>query len=412
MAVIWRSLIKLINTLKMRILIVHNRYQIRGGEEECYEAEVSLLRDRGHLVDTYEDNNERIATLSSSRVGIETVWSPKNYQAIKSKLTEGAYDLVHIHNFFPLISPSVYYAAKSQGVPVVQTLHNYRLLCPNAKFFRNGRICEDCLNQFIPWSGIVHGCYRENRAATSSVVAMMAIHRAMKTWTKMINRYIVLTEFAREKFIQGGLPAEKLIVKPNFVPDHGLGRGAGQYAIYVGRLSPEKGIELLLSAWKRLENIIPLKIVGDGPLVAQVSEAVKTMPGVEWLGRKPLEEVYALLKEASFLVFPSQWYEGLPRILIESFAVGTPVIASNLGSISSLVKPYSTGLHFQVGNLEDLVAQVKWFLSNPEKVSQMRQKARSEFESKYTAQENYNKLIKIYTEAFHPHRKAVPLSAK
>jgi len=396
----------------MRILMVHNRYQIRGGEEECYEAEVSLLREGGHQVDTYEDNNDRVSTLGKFRSGIETVWSPKNYQAIKSSLSEKSYDIVHIHNFFPLISPAIYYAAKSQRVPVVQTLHNYRLLCPNAKFFRDNRVCEDCLNQAIPWSGILHGCYRDNMAATGSVVVMLAIHRALRTWATMVDRYIVLTEFTREKFIQGGIPAKKLIIKPNFVPDPGVGKGNGGYALYAGRLSPEKGIDLLLSAWKQLGNKIPLKIVGDGPLANQVAEAIKTIPGVEWLGRKHLEEVYTLLKEATFLAFPSQWYEGLPRIVIESFAMGTPVISANLGSMSSLVKPYLTGLHFQSGNREDLVTKVQWVLANSEKLPEMRQAARSEFESHYTAQENYRQLIAIYRGVCHSQELAFPFGAK
>lgn len=380
----------------MRILSIHNRYQIRGGEEECYEAEIDLLREKGHTVDIYEESNDRIAELGSLKTAIRTIWSQESYQAIQRRLAEQTYDVVHVQNFFPLISPAIYYAAKERGVPVVQTLHNYRLLCPNAKFFRDDRVCEDCLGQFMPWPGIVHGCYRESRAASGSVATMIAVHRAMRTWTKMVDRYIVLTEFAREKFIQGGIPADKLIVKPNFVPDPGLGKGTGGYALYAGRLSPEKGIGLLLSAWEQLGNQIPLKIVGDGPLVDRVTEAAKTNPRVEYLGRKPLDEVYTLLKAATFLAFPSQWYEGLPRILIESFAVGTPAIATNLGSMSSLVKPYSTGLHFQVGNTEDLIQQVKWFLANPEQVRQMRQEARAEFESKYTAQANYNQLMEIY----------------
>lgn len=382
----------------MQILCIHNRYQIRGGEEECYEAEINLLREHGHKVDTYEENNDRIADLGSIQTAIRTVWSSESYKAIHRRLSEQNYDILHVQNFFPLISPSIYYAAKDRGVPIVQTLHNYRLLCPNAKFFRDNRVCEDCLGKFIPWPGVIHGCYRESRAASGSVAAMIAIHRAMQTWAKMVDRYIVLTEFAREKFIQGGIPSDKLIIKPNFVPDPGLGKGIGGYALYAGRLSPEKGIGLLLKAWEQLGKEIPLKIIGDGPLATQVAEASKNNPGIEWLGRKSLEEVYTLLKEATFLVFPSQWYEGLPRILIESFAVGTPVIATDLGSMSTLVKPYRTGLHFQAGNAEDLIIQVKWVLSNPENVAQMRQEARSEFESKYTAQENYHRLVKIYSE--------------
>jgi glycosyltransferase involved in cell wall biosynthesis len=382
----------------MRILCIHNRYQIRGGEEECYEAEVNLLRSRGHIVDTYEENNDSITTLGSFRTAIRTIWSGKSYQAIKLQLIDQTYDIVHVQNFFPLISPSIYYAAKDQGVPVIQTLHNYRLICPNAKFFRDNRVCEDCLSQSIPLSGLIHGCYRESRAASASVVAMIAIHRALQTWIKMVDRYIVLTEFAREKFIQGGIPAEKLVVKPNFVPDPGIGQGRGGYALYAGRLSSEKGIGLILSAWEQLGNKIPLIIIGDGPLADQVAKVQKTVPGIEWLGRKPLEDVYALLKEASFLVFPSQWHEGLPRIIIESFAVGTPVVAANLGSMSNLIQPGHTGLHFQAGNTEDLIAKIEWLLSEPLQLSQMRQKARAEYESKYTAEQNYSQLLEIYTE--------------
>lgn len=383
---------------EMRILSIHNRYQIRGGEEECYEAEIDLLRQRGHTVDIYEENNDRIAELGSLKTAIRTIWSQESYQAIQRCLAKQPYDVVHVQNFFPLISPAIYYAAKERGVPVVQTLHNYRLLCPNAKFFRDDRVCEDCLGQFMPWPGIIHGCYRESRAASGSVAAMIAVHRAMQTWTKMVDRYIALTEFAREKFIQGGIPSDKLVVKPNFVPDPGLGLGKGGYALYAGRLSPEKGITLLLEAWQQLGNKIPLKIVGDGPLATQVSQATINGTGVEYLGRKPLQEVYSLLKEAAFLVFPSQWYEGLPRILIESFAVGTPVIATNLGSMSSLVSPYNTGLHFQAGSPEDLATKVQWILTNPEQLAQMRLASRSEFESKYTAQENYDRLMEIYTK--------------
>ncbi|MGB3637292.1 MAG: glycosyltransferase family 4 protein [Rivularia sp. (in: cyanobacteria)] len=381
----------------MRILAIHNRYQIRGGEDECYEAEVSLLREMGHQVEVYEANNDRVAKLGKLRLAADTVWSKEAYQDVEHRLQKQRPDVVHVQNFFPLISPSVYYAAKSQGVPVVQTLHNYRLLCPNALFFRDGKVCEDCLGQIIPYPGVMHGCYRENKVASAGVATMLSVHRAMNTWTKMVDSYITLTEFARQKFIAGGIPAEKIAVKPNFVrPEPQAGTGNGGYALFVGRLSVEKGLDTLLAAWEHLDNPIPLKIVGDGPLADQVVAATKRLPLVEWLGRKPMTQVHDLMGEAKFLIFPSKWYETFGRVAVEAFAKGTPVIAANIGAIAELVDSGRTGLHFRPGDASDLAAKVKWLLANPAKLTQMRENARIEFEDKYTAEKNYQKLRSIY----------------
>jgi glycosyltransferase involved in cell wall biosynthesis len=219
----------------------------------------------------------------------------------------------------------------------------------------------------------------------------------MGTWTNLIDIYIALNEFAREKFIEGGLPAEKIVVKPNFVhPDLSSGEGRGGYALFVGRLSLEKGLDTLFKAWESLGSKITLKIVGDGPLAPQVAESVAKGSGIEYLGYRPLTEVYELMGEAAFLVFPSEWYEGQPRTIIESFAVGTPVVASNLGAMSTLVSPGRTGFHFRPGDSGDLVAQVEWALAHPDELARMRREARAEFEAKYTAQENYLRLMEIY----------------
>ena len=234
--------------------------------------------------------------------------------------------------FFPLISPSVYYAAKAEKVPVVQTLRNYRLLCPSALFFREGKVCEDCLGKAVPYPGVIHGCYRESASASAAVAAMVIGHRLLKTWTSMVNKYITLTQFSQQKMIEGKLPAEKIVVKPNFVdPEPQVGTGSGGYAIYVGRLSIEKGIDTLLAAWAKLKTPIPLKIVGDGPLSEQVIKASKTSPHIEWLGRQPMDKVHQLMGEALFSVFPSKWYETFGRVAIEAFATGTPVVASRIG---------------------------------------------------------------------------------
>lgn len=385
----------------LRILSVHNRYQIRGGEEEVRDAEQSLLEQMGHIVDIYEESNDRLHALRAVQTAINTIWSSQTHQNIKQQLKRYSYDVVHVHNTLPLISPSVYYAAKECSVPVVQTLHNYRLLCPNALFFRDGQVCEECLGQQIPWAGIKHACYRENRMASGVVTAMLTVHQLLKTWSEQIDVYIALTEFARKKFIEGGIPAEKIVVKPHFVdPDPGIGTGGGGYALYVGRLSVEKGIDVLLDAWKYLDRTIPLKIVGDGPLREQVIEATRILPQVEWLGRKPMTEVYDLMGEAMMLVVPSKWYETFGRVVIEAFAKGTPVVAANIGAIAELVEPYRLGLHFCSGNAQDLAAQVEWLQSYPRELHQMRQNARIEFETKYTIEQNYQKLIEVYSNCF------------
>lgn len=381
----------------MRILSIHNAYQIRGGEDESREAEERLLREKGHQVDVYEENNDRIHELPSWQMAARTVWSREAYRKVTHRLESASYDLIHVQNFFPLISPSVYYAAKEAGVPVVQTLRNYRLLCPNGLFFRAGQVCEDCLGKAIPLPGVVHACYRENRSASAATAAMITLHRTMRTWTSMVDVYITLTHFARNKFIEGGLPGEKIIVKPNFVhPDPGCGAGHGDYALYVGRLSVEKGLDVLLKAWELLDGKIPLKIVGEGPLSEQVIAAAQRSPTIEWLGRRPIQAVYDLMGEAKVVVFPSKWYETFGRVAVEAFAKGTPVIAANIGAIAELVDHGRTGLHFQPGNPQDLANCVDWALSHPVELSKMRQEARTEFESKYTAAKNYHRLMEIY----------------
>lgn len=381
----------------MRILSIHNAYQIRGGEDVSTEAEQNLLRNYGHTVDVYEESNDKISELGSAQLAMRTLWSQESYNTVRAKLQRQPYDVAHVQNFFPLISPSVYYAAQAEGVPVVQTLRNYRLICPNALFFRDGKVCEDCMGKAIPYPGVVHGCYREDRKASTAVAAMVTSHRAMKTWDKRVDQYVTLTQFARDKMIEGGLPADKIVVKPNFVaPEPKVGSGTGGYALYVGRLSVEKGLGTLLAAWKQLENPIPLKIVGDGPLSTMVTEAAQHQPCIEWLGRRPMSEVHALMGEAQFLIFPSEWYETFGRVAVEAFATGTPVIAAKIGAIAEIVQPGYTGLQFTPGDPADLARQVAYMLAHPDERENMRRNARQEFEAKYTAAANYAQLMAIY----------------
>ncbi len=345
-------------------------------------------------------DNHQIEGANSFALAKDTVWNSKVYQDLRALIRRERPQVAHFHNTFPLISPAAYYAAKAEGVPVIQTLHNYRLLCPNGLFFRSGRVCEDCLGQPTPWPGIVHACYRGSRIASGGVVAMLSMHSLLKTWANAVDVFIAYSQFALNKFVEGGLPAEKIAFKTNFLhPDPGPGNGSGGYALFVGRLSPEKGLGTMLTAWNQLGSKIPLKILGDGPLAGQVAEAVEKVPGVEWLGRKPLAEVYEFMGNAAFLLFTSEWYETFGRVAIEAFARGTPVIASEIGAISELVEPGRTGLRFRPGDPEDLVSKVEWALAHPEKLAQMRREVRTEFESKYTAQENYRRLMEIYASA-------------
>lgn len=392
----------------MKVLAVHNRYQQPGGEDQVFLAETTLLESYGHRVVRYTTHNDRVAEMNHMALAGNTVWNSSTYRELRTLIRQERPDVAHFHNTFPLVSPAGYYAAKAEGMPVVQTLHNYRLLCLNALFFRDGRVCEDCVGKVIPWPGVVHKCYRGSRAASGVVAAMLTTHRALGTWTEMVDVYVALTEFARRKFIEGGLSAGKMMVKPNFVyPDPGPGEGRGGYALFVGRLSPEKGVDTLLAAWERLDGRIPLKIVGDGPLREQVVEAPDLHPCVEYLGYRPAEEVHALMKKASMLVFPSEWYETFGRVAAEAFATATPVIAADIGAVAELVEHGHTGLRFRPGDPEDLAAQVGWFLSHPEEHPRMRREARAEFEAKYTAERNHQMLMEIYESALE--REEVPV---
>jgi glycosyltransferase involved in cell wall biosynthesis len=391
----------------MKILAVHNRYQRPGGEDQVFVDETALLETRNHRVLRYEVHNDQVKHVNRLTLAKDTVWNTSAYRELRALIRRERPDVVHFHNTLPLVSPAGYYAAKAEGAPVIQTLHNYRLLCPVALFFRDGRVCEDCMGKAVPWPGVVHRCYRGSRAASGVIATMLTVHRALRTWTEMVDVYVALTEFARNKFVEGGLPAGKIVVKPNFVaPDPGRGQGGGGYALFVGRLAPEKGTGTMLAAWDRLGTRIPLKIVGDGPLKDQVVEAAARRSNVEWLGHKPVADVHALMRKADMLVFPSQWYETFGRVAAEAFAAGTPVIAANIGAVAELVEHGRTGFKFRPGDPEDLVTQVEWALSHSAELRRMREEVRAEFEAKYTAERNYRVLMEIYQAALE--RKKVP----
>ena len=380
---------------------MHNFYQQPGGEDVVFAAEAALLRQNGHDVVEYREDNRRITGMNRIAVAARTVWSHQTQHRLRQVLRDIRCDVAHFHNTFPLISPSAYSACREARVPVVQTLHNYRVLCPAATFFRDQRVCEDCLGKTPPWPSVLHACYRNSHVHTAMAAMMLTVHRWLKTWQVQVDMYIALTEFSRRKFIQGGLPREKIVVKPNFVsPDPGGREGKGEYALFVGRLSGEKGVHILLRAWNKLRDI-PLQIIGDGPLLEEATLVVRTygLRAVDLLGRLPRQEVLALMKRAGLLIFPSELYEGFPVTLAEAFACGVPVIVSRLGAMAEIVDDGHTGLLFNPGDSEDLAAKVRWAMDHPNAMGRMGENARQVYEDKYTPERNYQMLLDIYEQA-------------
>lgn len=381
----------------MRVLSIHNRYRQRGGEDAVFEDESQLLEDHGHTVIQYTATNEDGGQLRGFKLAGRTVWSTKSYRALSDVIESERPDVAHVHNSLAMVSPSAYYAARRNGVPVVQTLHNYRLLCPGVSFLRDGKVCEECLGRRLAWPAIRHGCYLESRAASATVAAMITTHRMIGTWEREVNRYIAPTEFLRDKFVEGGFPAELIAVKPHFVAvDAGPGAGLDGSALYVGRLAEEKGLRTLLAAWEQAPPGSKLRIVGDGPLADIVEAACDRLDGVEWLGNRAADEVRRLMGEAAFLVFPSECLEAFGLVIIEAFCAGTPVLASNVGPGAELIDHGRTGRHFRPGDTAGLAAQIRWFFEHSADTSSMRSHARSEYEEKYTGERNYEELIEIY----------------
>lgn len=385
----------------MKVLSVHNHYQQFGGEDKVFANETELLEAHGNQVVRFTISNDQASDLGPIDLAKATIWNEDIYQELRSVIQKERPQVAHFYNTFLLISPAAYHAAKAEGVPVVQSLQNYRLLCPNkGLLFRENKICEECVGKFFPWPGVVHGCYRGSRPQTAVIVAMLTLHRTLKTYQNKIDLFIPTIDFVAEKHVEGGFPPEKMMVKPNFLdPDPGVGAGQGDYVLYVGRLTEEKGIFTLLKAWETLGQHIPLKIIGSGPLTEYTEQVANRNPGVEYLGFKPMQEIFELMGQARALICPSEWYEPFGLVVIEAYAKGTPVIAGNQGSLRTLVEHQRTGLHFAPGYADKLVKEVEWMLAHAYEWQQMRKAARAEFEQKYTAERNYQRLIHIYQTA-------------
>ena len=387
----------------MKILIVHNPYQQLGGEDIVFEQECRLLRAAGHHVATYCRSNDEIKEMGRLQRLIaapESIWSSGSRREFAALLDQEKPDIVHVHNTFVMISPSIYSACYAARIPVVQTLHNYRLMCPAATFYRDGHVCEDCTTGGLG-QGIKHRCYHDSLGQTAVVASMIAVHRKLGTWMHPLHYYIALSRFARQKFIEAGLPEKRIFVKPNFVdPDPGPCEAKGDYAVFVGRLSPEKNVTTLLSAWERSSSRMPLFVVGGGPQMEELRQFAQTkkLDGVQFLGQIPRTDAVEKLRRARFLVFCSQWYENFPVTIVEAFASATPVICSRLGAMQEIVSDGRTGIHFTPGDADDLSRRLDWAWAHPGEMSAMGRSARAEYETLYSAGKNYRQLLHIYEQ--------------
>lgn len=384
----------------MRVVVCHNFYQQAGGEDRVFTDETTLLRAQGHHVVTFTQHNDAVAGMPAWSLAARTIWNRKTARQLERIVREHQAEIVHFHNTLPLISPAAYYAARRAGAAVVQTLHNYRLLCPRATLYRDDAPCEGCVGKPIPWPAVRHACYRGSRPASLAITAMLTLHRGLGTYHHMVDAYIALSQFARDKLIAGGLPAGKVHLRPNFIlDDPGAGSGSGRYALYLGRLVPEKGVATLLEAWQRHDPGVPLVICGKGPLEPLVEQAVARCDRIVWIAGCSHDEAMHRLAEALLLVLPSAWYEACPKTILEAYSKGTPVVASRLGSLAELVQEDITGACFVPGNAADLASTVRRLCRDSEALLRMRANARRQFETKYSQWVSYPRLLEIYDSA-------------
>lgn len=397
----------------MRVLLVHNFYRQPGGEDYAFHAEATVLSRNGHEVRTFErasaDATESLSGVL--RTAMATAWASETAAALECEMRGFRPDVVHFHNTFPLISPSAYYTCRRAGVPVVQTLHNYRLLCAKAELFRDGAVCEDCLHG-SSFSALRHRCYRGSLPGTAAVAGMLSLHHAIGTWRQTVDRYVALTEFARAKFIEGGLQADRIVVKPNFLTNAPPVRaGDGDYALFVGRLTEEKGITTLMDAWERIS--IPLRIVGSGPWEARLRAWAASRPHVSVEGWVPPSEVARHLAAARFLVMPSLWYEGFPIVLLEAMAAGVPVLASRHGSLAELAVQTRGCVTVAPGDAPALAAASLRLWEDAPLNRSLSLRGRQAFEASYDSDAGYRRLLEVYegvvetSPSRHPHPSSV-----
>jgi len=385
----------------MKILLCHNFYQSRGGEAQAVLAEKELLEKKGHDVIFFSRDNKEInkyGFFQKIYLFFNSLFSLKTYREVKKIIEKEKPNIVHIHNVFPLISPSVYYAAKSCGVPVVQTVHNYRFLCPNGLFLNNkSEICEKCKKSNY-FHAVIRKCYRNSYVQSFLMAITIFVHRQIGTFEKKTDVFIAPSRFLKKKLVEGGFPENKIVVKPNFIDIENMKKSESEdYILYMGRLSREKGLFTLLKAFKSISQST-LKIMGEGPLRTDMEKFIREegISNVQFLGFINGKKRFEILGKAKILVIPSECYENMPFVALESFACGVPVVVSNIGGLFELIENEKTGLLFEMGNAIDLRNKIEKLISNRKLLEQMRYNARKCAEEKYSEEIVYKKIIEVY----------------
>lgn len=389
----------------LRILLVHNHYGLAApsGENRVFELERDLLIRNGHEVETFERHSDELRARGSMGLVSGALMTPWNFSAareVHDAVQRFRPEVVHAHNTFPMLSPSVFVGAR--GTARVLTLHNYRLVCPAAIPMRNGQVCTDCMDTRSTWPALRHGCYRDSRLATVPLATSVMLHRWLGTWVKNVDAFIALSDFQKEVMSASGLSADHVHVKPNFYqgsPAVVPMLDREPYVVYVGRLTAEKGMETLLRAWRAWGQDAPeLRLLGDGGLRKKLEQMTANLP-VRFLGQVSSEEAQVQIARARMLVLPSEWFETFGLVVVEALAHGTPAAVSKIGALPSIVKHGSNGVVFSPANPESLLQEVRTAWETPGALEYMGQGARSEFEERYTEDVNYRMLMDIYEDA-------------
>ena len=383
----------------MKILIAHTHYQQAGGEDSVVSEEISLLGRQGHEVQSLLFNNDNIRGFFQQIGAVaDAYFSPSSYIRALKVIREFQPDILHVHNFFPTMSPAIFYAAHKTNVPVVLTLHNFRLICANGILFREGKVCEDCPTQHSFLPGVKHACYRDSSAGSAVVGSMAALHAVLGTWSHKVNRYIALTSFAASRLVPR-IPKDRISIKPNFIADRNVGRGDGGFALFTGRLTEEKGLATLIQADSMGLLPIPVHIVGDGPMRSSLeAAAARTGSQLRLLGAMSRDEVAQKMRGAVVLLVPSIWYEGFPMVVVEALATGLPVVGSRIGSLAEILEEDITGSLHEPNDALSLIAALDNVLKDPAKLAWLRVTARHEFDMKYSEVIAYRNLMAIYNE--------------
>jgi glycosyltransferase involved in cell wall biosynthesis len=400
----------------MRILLVHEYYRERGGEDVAFEADADLLTAAGHDVETLTFNNTEIPDSPSIRERIElfasTIWSREAAARVARKIGETGAEVVHFHNTFPLASPAVLAVASKIRVPTVMTLHNYRLICPSATLFREGKVCEDCVSSFLPFPAVMHSCYRGSRLQSAAVATMSTIHKVLHTWERNVDLFITPSEFLRQSLVRSGMPESRIEVRSNAVPHpSALEAERGDDFLFVGRLVDYKGVAALLNAWEGRPDLPHLRIVGGGEMEHLVREAAAANSNIDYLGEMSHDDVYREMRKARALVVPSIWYETQGLTILEAFACGLPVIGSRIGAIPEAVIDGQTGLLFEPDAHQELVARVEWALGHRAEMEAMGAEAEALFHRRYSPEASISRLLALYDQVLNGGRSGSALVA-